>query len=165
MTVAIAAAAAILVATIGGLLTDVGTWYRALRKPPWQPPDWLFGPAWTLIYTLTAGAGVLAWRAAPDAGARATVVALFAVNGLLNIAWSLLFFRLRRPAWALIEVVPLWLSVLALIIALVPLSGVAAWLLLPYLLWVAFAAFLNLTIVRLNGAEVGSPDGNGLGTS
>ena len=79
------------------------------------------------------------------------VAALFLANGLLNIAWSPLFFTLKRPDWALIEVPFLWLSILAPIVLLAPLSGTASLLLAPYLLWVSFAAFLNLTIVRLNG--------------
>ncbi|HTW27276.1 MAG TPA: TspO/MBR family protein [Acetobacteraceae bacterium] len=144
----IALLAATAVAGAGALLTEIGTWYAALRKPPWQPPDWLFGPAWTVIFALTAIAAALGWQASgPE---RPRMVALFVVNGLLNILWSGLFFRLRRPDWALAEVVPLWLSVLALVVDLAPVSAVAAWLLAPYLAWVAFAAFLNLTIVRLN---------------
>ncbi|HKM64366.1 MAG TPA: TspO/MBR family protein [Acidisphaera sp.] len=152
MTIAIAGLAAILVAGLGGMLTDIGPWYKALRKPSWQPPDWLFGPAWSVIFTCTAAAGVLAWRAAPNAAAETRIILLFAVNGILNIAWSPLFFRLRRPDWALIEIIPFWLSILALVVALTPISATAGWLLLPYLLWVSFAAVLNLAIVRLNPA-------------
>ena len=122
-----------------------------LRKPPWQPPDWLFGPAWTLIFALTAAAGVLAWRYEPDRARRDWIVALFALNGFLNILWSLLFFRLRRPDWALFEVGFLWLSILALIVAIAPASRTGSWLLAPYLAWVAFAAIFNLAVVRLNG--------------
>ena len=149
-TVAVAAVCAVIVAVAGGLLTEIGPWYRNLRKPSWQPPDWLFGPAWTVIFALTAWAGVMAWRNADSGGARAEIIALFAANGILNIAWSWLFFRLRRPDWALAEVVLLWLSILALIIGLAPISGAATWALVPYLLWVSFASYLNLTIVRLN---------------
>lgn len=150
-TIIVAAACAVVLLAAGGLLTEVGPWYRALRKPRWQPPDWLFGPAWTLILGLAAWAGVLAWEGAPDTAARVQVAALFAVNGVLHVGWSLLFFRLRRPDWALTEVVFLWLSILALVIGLAPFSGLASWLLAPYLLWVAFASWLNLAIVRLNG--------------
>jgi translocator protein len=132
------------------MLTDLSPWYYALRKPPWQPPDWLFGPAWTVILGLAALAGVLAWENARDTESRAEVAGLFAINGVLHVSWSWLFFGLRRPDWALIEVVPLWLSILALVVALAPLSSTASWALLPYLLWVLFAAVLNLAIVRLN---------------
>jgi benzodiazapine receptor len=146
----VAVAAACLLALVGGLATDIGPWYRNLVKPSWQPPNWLFGPAWTLIFGLTAWAGVLGWTGAADASQRTVVVVAFAVNGLLNMLWSVLFFSRRRPDWALIEVVALWLSILAMIAVLSPLTGRGCLLLLPYLLWVSFAAYLNLTIVRLN---------------
>jgi tryptophan-rich sensory protein len=136
---------------VGGLSTHVGAWYRALRKPSWNPPNWLFGPAWTLILGLAAWAGVLAWTAAPDASVRWRIGVLYAVNMGLHVLWSPLFFTLQRPDWALIEAPLLWLSVLALVVGLAPLSTLAAWLLAPYLLWVAFAVVLNATIVRLNG--------------
>ena len=136
----------------GGLMTTVGPWYRALRKPWWNPPDWIFGPAWTVILGLAAWAGVLAWTNAPDAAAHVRIAVLYGVNIVLQKLWSPLFFNLRRPDWALIEVPFLWLSVLALMVGLTPYSPTAPWLLLPYLLWVAFAAFLNLTIVRMNGS-------------
>ena len=146
----VAGLATVTVAMAGGLLTEIGPWYRALVKPSWQPPDWLFGPAWTLIFALTAAAGIRAWEASSDAGARRLVVLSFAVNGVLNAAWSLLFFKLRRPDWALAEVALLWLSIAWLIVLCGRRARVAGWLMLPYLAWVSFAAFLNLTIVRLN---------------
>ncbi len=146
----VAAFIATLTAAAGGLLTQIGPWYRALRKPSWQPPDWLFAPAWTTIFALCATAAVLGWDAAPDATARARIVGLFMLNVVLNIAWSWLFFRLHRPDWAFVEVFFLWASILALIIVLWPLSQHAGWSLLPYLAWVSFAAYLNWTIVRLN---------------
>ena len=148
----VAVAAAMAVAALGASATDIGPWYYGLNKPSWQPPDWLFGPAWTLIYGLTALAGVIAWRAAPNVALRRRIIVLFAVNGLLNIAWTELFFRFRRPDWALIEVVPFWLSIALLIAVLWPLSTAAGRLLLPYLGWVAFAGVLNLAIVRMNGS-------------
>jgi tryptophan-rich sensory protein len=150
LPVLVAAGAAILVAAVGATMTDIGPWYRGLAKPSWQPPDWLFGPAWTIIFSLAALSAVTAWRDAPDQASREWMVGLFAVNGVLNILWSALFFRLRRPDWALVEVVFLWLSVLALILLLRRYSRIAAWLLVPYLGWVAFAGVLNLAVVRLN---------------
>ncbi len=146
----VAAASAIGVLGLGGAMTTIGAWYDALRKPAWQPPGWLFGPAWTLIGGLTAWAGVIAWQAARTPEQRAATLGLFALNGGLNILWSALFFKLQRPDWALIEVVPLWLSIAALIAAFAGRAPLAAWLLAPYLLWVAFAALLNLVVVRLN---------------
>ena len=149
--VLVAAAAALCVAMLGGLMTDIGPWYRSLNQPAWKPPDWLFGPAWTLIFSLCAAAGVVAWRRAPDRSARETMLALFALNAFLNVLWSLLYFRLHRPDWSLIEVVFLWFSIVALMVALRGYARPAAWLLLPYLVWVAFAGYLNLATVRLNG--------------
>jgi tryptophan-rich sensory protein len=146
----IAAGVAVAVAGLGVWATDLSPWYFKLKKPPWQPPDWVFGPAWTTIFALAAISAGLAWNQALDGESRGWIVGLFAVNGLLNILWSVLFFSLRRPDWALVEVVPLWLSVLALIVALAPVSALASWLLVPYLVWVAFAAYLNLAIFRLN---------------
>ena len=142
---------ALAVAVIGGALTTLGAWYDALKRPRLQPPDWAFGPAWTLILTLAAFSAVLAWRDAPGPATRAAVVALFALNGALNILWNVFFFTRRRPDHALIEVAFLWLSILAPIVVFWPFSLTAALLLVPYLLWVGFAAYLNKEIVRLNG--------------
>ena len=135
---------------MGGLLTEIGPWYQGLKKPSWQPPDWLFGPVWTVIFGLTATAGLDAWRRASDGASRRWIMLLFALNALLNVSWTVLFFQLKRPDWALAEVVALWLSVLALIVVTSRFSSRAPWLLAPYLAWVAFAGFLNWTVVRLN---------------
>ena len=145
-----AGAAALAVAILGATVTDLGPWYESLQRPSWQPPDWLFGPAWTLIYALAALSGVTAWRDAPDRASREWMLGLFALNGALNIGWSLLFFRLQRPDWALAEVVVLWLSIVLLMVVLGRYSKQAAWLLVPYLAWVGFAAALNFAVVQLN---------------
>lgn len=148
--VAAAAAAAAFVAVLGGTMTDLGPWYQSLRQPAWKPPDGLFGPAWTLIFGLTALSGALAWKHARDRTRRDWILSLFALNGFLNILWSALFFRVKRPDWALIEVGFLWLSILILIVLVARHSKVAGWLLAPYLAWVTFAAVLNFAVVRLN---------------
>lgn len=135
---------------IGGWMTTVGPWYRELRKPSWNPPDWIFAPAWTVILALAAWAGVLAWMQAADRTTQLCIIGLFGCNIALHMLWTPLFFNLKRPDWALIEIVFLWLSIVALIVYLAPLSAAAGWLLLPYLVWVTFAGFLNLTIVRMN---------------
>ncbi len=149
-TIIVAALLAIVLAGAGGALTDVGPWYRQLRKPRLQPPDWLFGPAWTVILSMTAAAGVLAWRGARGPEQHMQVAIYFGVNWVLHLLWSPLFFKLRRPDWALLENVFLWASVLALVIGLRAFSTTASWLEVPYLLWVSFALWLNWTIVRLN---------------
>ncbi|MBV9538169.1 MAG: tryptophan-rich sensory protein [Acidisphaera sp.] len=150
----IAGLGAIATAVAGALLTKLGAWYRDLRKPSWQPPDWLFGPAWTVIFALAAYAAGAGWESAPDEATRTTIVGLFVANALLNMFWSWLFFTRQRPDWALVEVAALWLSIFALIVVLAPvsapLSTPASLAMVPYLLWVSFASFLNLTIVRLN---------------
>lgn len=145
-----AALAAVAVAIVGALTTDLGTWYQGLRQPDWKPPDALFGPAWTLIFALCAVAGLQAWRKAPTAAAREWLLAAFALNAFLNVFWSLLFFRLHRPDWALIEVVFLWLSIALLIAICGRFEPKSRWLLLPYLVWVSFAAVLNFAVVQLN---------------
>lgn len=149
--IAVAIFAAIAVAITGGAMTDIGPWYEGLTKPPLNPPDWLFGPAWTLIYALAVIAGVKGWRAARTSRDRAWLLSLFFINAVLNILWSFLFFTVKRPDWALAEVATLWLSVLVLIIFLFRLSKTASGVLVPYLAWVSFAAYLNVDIVRLNG--------------
>jgi tryptophan-rich sensory protein len=150
MPIVIAVGVALVLGVFGGLMTPIGPWYRELRKPRLQPPNWLFGPAWTIILGLAAWSAVLAWQAAPDATAKRDIVILFAVNALFHAAWSPLFFRARRPDWALIEVVFLWASLVALVAGLWPISPAASLLIVPYLLWVSFAAWLNSAIVRLN---------------
>lgn len=146
----LAALAAAGVAVVGGLMTELGTWYYGLRQPAWKPPDWLFGPAWTVIFALIAVAAFWAWEHAPDRAAREWLLALFALNAFLNVFWSLLFFRLRRPDWALVEVGFLWLSIVLLIVVLARSYRPAAWLLVPYIAWVTFAAVLNAAVVQLN---------------
>ena len=148
---AVAAVAAVLLAVAGGLATTTDDWYHRLRVPAWKPPDWAFGPVWTVIFALAATSGVLAWTGDPDPGARSMLIAAFAANGALNIAWSVLFFRFRRPDWALAEIAALWLSIAVLVAVTGRVSTAAGLMNLPYLAWVSVAAFLNLTIVRLNG--------------
>lgn len=147
----VAAACALALAAIGGLLTDLGPWYRSLVQPAWKPPDSWFGPAWTLIFTLAAAAGVIGFERAPYPHARRRVVLLFALNAVLNSLWSLFYFRLQRPDWALIEVGFLWLSIVLLMLTLWRYSRTASAILLPYLAWVSFASVLNYAAVELNG--------------
>ncbi|WP_373487207.1 TspO/MBR family protein [Blastomonas sp.] len=147
----LAAMAALIVAAGGATITDLGPWYQGLTQPSWTPPNWLYGVAWTLIFALAALASLAAWRGAPNANTRTKVIGLFAFNGFLNVLWSLLFFRVQRPDWALIEVAALWLSVAFLIVYCGRFSKPAALLLLPYLAWVSVVAALNAAIVQLNG--------------
>ena len=149
----VAALAVISVAATGGALTRLDAWYFNLKQPWFKPPDWAFGPAWTILFTLIAWSAVIAWRAAQDQAPRVRLrmLALFIGNALLNVGWSLLYFFLQRPDWALLEVVVFWASIVLLIAHLRGYAPRAAWLLVPYLLWVSFAALLNFEAVRLNG--------------
>lgn len=145
------------IAVLGGTLTDLGPWYQSLRQPGWKPPDILFGPAWTVIYACCIAAFVIGWRRAASLeeqrrrAMRDWLIGLFALNGFFNVAWSLLFFRLRRPDWAGIEVAALWLSIGVLIVFLWRVSRTSSLLLLPYLVWVSFAAALTWAVTRMNG--------------
>ena len=139
---------------VGGVLTDTGPWYRSLTKPDWQPPGWLFAPAWTLIYVLTTWGTVLAWIRAGGTIELSMLITAFVLNGMLNIGWSLMFFKWRRPDQALLEIVPLWISTVLLAFIAYSLDPLAGWLLAPYALWVAFAAYLNWAVVRLNSSNV-----------
>ncbi len=148
--VIVAALAAFTVAILGGTVTDLGPWYQALAKPAWQPPGPAFGVVWTIIFALAAASGVVAWRTRPSKATREWIIGLFALNGFLNVLWSLLFFGLHHPDWALIEVVGLWSSIALLILFLARFSWIAALLLAPYLVWVSIAAVLNYEVVQMN---------------
>jgi translocator protein len=151
LTIVIAALTVLSMLGVGGWMTTIRPWYRDLRKPTWNPPNWVFGPAWTAILGLAACSGVLAWANASSSTEQVRILVLFGINVILHMLWSPLFFNLRRPDWALLEVPFLGLSIVALMFGLAPVSSASVWLLAPYLLWVTFAAFLNLTIVRMNG--------------
>jgi translocator protein len=152
----------LLVAGLGGLVTDIGPWYFGLRQPAWKPPDAWFGPAWSLIFAATAWGASRAWLRADSAAQRRVLLLCLLVNSVLNVAWSWIFFSLRRPDLALMEWAALWLSIAALMWACGRIERVAGLLLLPYLLWVSFAGVLNLAVVRLNApfaaAATAAPD-------
>lgn len=141
-------------AALTGVFFKPGQWYENLAKPRWRPPNWLFGPAWTILYAMIAVSGWLVWKASPWP-AMAPAMTLYAVQLLLNAGWTPLFFGLRRPDLAFYELLLLWMSILATIIAFLPISELAAGLLVPYLAWVTFAGALNRSIVRLNPDTVG----------
>lgn len=143
-------------AVIGGTATadSVNIWYRTLRRPDWTPPDWLFGPVWTVLYALMA---ISAWRVKRAAVERpelkqAANLALGAwlVQIVLNLAWSLVFFGERRIGASLFVIGGLWIAIVAYIGLSVRVSRLAAWLFAPYLAWVSFAAALNYKIWELN---------------
>jgi benzodiazapine receptor len=126
-----------------------GEWYAALAKPSWTPPNWIFAPVWTLLYGLMGVSAYLVWRRAGFGRAR-PALGLFLVQLALNALWSYLFFGLHRPGLAFVEVVILWGAILATLILFRRVAVIASLLLLPYLLWVGFAACLNFALWRLN---------------
>jgi tryptophan-rich sensory protein len=129
-----------------GAIFKPGPWYESLRKPSWNPPNWLFPIAWSLLYLMIAAAGWLVWR--EDGIGLALVV--WAIQLVLNAGWSAVFFGLRRLGWAVVEAAALWLSILACIVLFAPISATAAWLMVPYLAWVSFAVVLTHAVWRRN---------------
>jgi tryptophan-rich sensory protein len=147
----IALAAVFAAAGIGSVFTSrsVGDWYAALEKPPWNPPSWVFGPVWTVLYAMMAVAAWLVWRQGGWKAAR-LALGLFAVQLALNAGWSAVFFGARMPGLAFAELVALWLAILATTAAFFRKSVAAGVLMLPYAAWTTFAGVLNFTLWRLN---------------
>ena len=136
------------VATLGASVTQtgVGSWYDELAKPPWQPPSWVFGPVWTVLFIAIALAGWLWWRE----GEMATTVMWWSAQLALNLAWSAVFFGLHRPLWASITIVALDGAIVATVLVGWEIRRAASVLMLPYLAWTGFATALNVAIVSSN---------------
>ena len=132
---------------------EIPGWYRALAKPSFNPPSWIFGPVWTTLYVLMA---IAAWRVteSPDSTLRNLGLALFVLQLALNLAWSWIFFHKHAVGTAAVEVALLWCAIGATTLAFSRVSGTAGWLMAPYWAWVTFASILNAAIWRLN-ARVG----------
>lgn len=128
---------------------EPGAWYQELQKPSWNPPAWVFAPVWSLLYLMMAVAGWLVWQ---ERGRKAVrlALALFVLQLALNAAWSWLFFGLNRPDLAFVEIVVLWLAILATAARFWRVRRAAGALLLPYLAWVGFAGVLNWVLWRMN---------------
>ena len=126
-----------------------GEWYAGLQKPAWNPPGWIFGPVWSALYAMMAVAAWLVWQRGGFAAQRRPL-GWFLAQLVLNAVWTPLFFGLHRPGVAFAEILLLWLAIAATLVAFWPVSRAAAWLLVPYLAWVSFAAVLNGTLWRLN---------------
>lgn len=136
-------------AAFGSFFTasSVESWYTTLAKPALNPPAWVFGPVWTLLYGLMAIAAWRVWErrtASPDRGRRALY--LYGVQLVLNGLWSFVFFGLRNPALASVVIGALLVLIFATLVRFHPIDRLASWLLVPYLLWVAFASYLNISI-------------------
>jgi tryptophan-rich sensory protein len=135
----------------GGICTaqSVSTWYQTLNKPSFNPPGWIFAPVWTTLYAMMGLACFLIYQKKETKGAPAALF-IFSVQLALNLLWSVLFFCMKTPAGALIEIIFLWAAILLTTILFWKISKRSAILLLPYLLWVSFASVLNFEIWRLN---------------
>ena len=148
---AVSIAICFLAGAIGGLATSssVGGWYTEINKPEWNPPGWVFAPVWSTLYLMM---GISVWLVWKNSGIQKSKIALgwFLFHLVLNVIWSLLFFGLHQPGWAFIEIVFLWLAIVIAIVLFYRHSKLAAVLLVPYLLWVSFASFLNYTLWSMN---------------
>ena len=141
-----------LAGVVGSLFTtpSIPSWYAALQKPSFNPPNWIFAPVWTTLFVLMGIAAFIVWNKGLDKKGVKTALALFIIQLVLNMLWSYLFFTLHSPLYAFVEIIILWLAILLTMLKFFPISRAAGYLLLPYILWVSFAAVLNFTIFRLN---------------
>ncbi len=130
-------------------VSSISTWYGFLNKPIFSPPNWIFGSVWTVLYVLMGVALYLA-LSGKGKGEREKAIRIFAIQLILNAAWSIIFFGMRNPALALEEIIALWIAIILTIKAFLKINKLAGKLLVPYLVWVSFAAILNLFIVLLN---------------
>ncbi len=142
----------LIIGAVSGFFTSkaVTGWYAGIQKPSFNPPNGIFAPVWTALYILMGIALYLVWKQERNTKIWRQALFLFGLQLFLNFCWSLIFFKLEQPGWALVEIVCLWISILLTIIWFLKLSKVAGWLLVPYLCWVSFAALLNYEIWRLN---------------
>ena len=140
-----------LVAGIGSVvsMSAMDSWYGNLEQPNWNPPDWVFGPVWSVLYLMIAISGWLVWRARGWTAAQAQLI-VWGIQLALNLLWTVLFFGLEQPGLAAIEIVLLWVAIFATINMFWPISSIAAALLVPYLIWVTYATLLTISIWRLN---------------
>lgn len=137
-----------LASAIGGVFTSnsISTWYVHLVKPSFNPPNWIFGPVWTMLYLLMGISFYLVWVKKYYKPA----FFIFGVQLALNALWSIIFFGIKSPLYAVIEIVFLWASILIMIVYFYRINKTSAYLLIPYILWVSFAAVLNFAIFMLN---------------
>lgn len=147
-----AIAIAELAGIVGAIFTtpNISTWYATLAKPPINPPSWVFGPVWTILYALMGISAYLIWERGYKRKEVRAGLYIFAVQLGLNTLWSILFFGFRNPGLAFVEIIILWLAIIATMATFSKSSRVAAWLLVPYLAWVTFATYLNYSIWILN---------------
>jgi len=136
---------------IGAVFTSsaIPTWYDSLKKPPFSPPNWIFGPVWIILYTLMGISAYLVWRQGINDSQVKTALIIFGVQLFLNALWSPIFFGFRALFAGLIVIIIMWIAILLTILAFLKISTVAAVLLIPYILWVSFATILNFSLWAL----------------
>jgi len=141
-----------LAGVVGSLFTSpsIPTWYAALQKPGFTPPNWLFAPVWITLFFLMGIASFIVWNKAFEIKGVKTSLLVFDIQLALNVFWSFLFFGLHSPFYAFVEIIVLWLAILLTIVKFFKISKTASILLIPYILWVSFAAILNFYLFRLN---------------
>ena len=139
-------------AAMGSVFTtpSIPTWYALIQKPAFNPPNWVFGPVWTALFILMGISAYLVWEKGLKERKVKVALSVFGVQLVLNILWSALFFGLQSPFYAFIEIIILWIAIVLTIIKFYPVSRNAGLLLIPYIAWVSFAAFLNLSVWLLN---------------
>ena len=148
----LAIALPLIVGAIGGFFTSssVKTWFPTLIKPSFNPPAWLFAPVWTILYILMGISFFLVWTKAAESRKKTIGLSFYFAQLFFNFCWSFLFFYARQPGWALVDILVLWILIALTMFWFAKLYKPAAWLLVPYLLWVSFATALNFAIWQLN---------------
>ncbi len=137
---------------IGSIFTfpSIDSWYSTLARPELAPPNWIFGPVWTTLFALMGIAAFLVWKKGLDQKDVRTALGFFAVQLVLNMMWSIIFFNLQSPFWAFMDLIVLWLAIVSTMTLFYKVSKPTLWLLVPYILWVSFAGYLNFMIWMLN---------------
>jgi translocator protein len=137
---------------LGGIFTapEIQTWFVHLNKPSWNPPNWLFAPVWTTLYLMMGISLYLIWKAKANTDAKRWAIIIFIAQFALNFMWTYIFFKEHLIGWAFVDIVLLWIAILCTIIGFSKINKTAAWLLVPYISWVSFAAILNYAIWQLN---------------
>lgn len=171
---------AIAVSEVAGIIGSVftmsaiPTWYAGLAKSSLNPPAWIFGPVWTTLFAIMGVAAWLIWKNGITRKDVKIALIIFDIQLILNVLWSIIFFGWHSPGWAFVEIIFLWIAILATIIIFAKISRPAAWLLAPYIIWVSFAGYLNFSIWQINSsANMGQvactmeaklcPDGSAVG--
>jgi translocator protein len=143
----------LIVGAVAGMFTasEITGWFQTIEKPTWQPPNWLFGPVWTVLYLMMGIAFYLVWKKQAPKGIKRMAITLWIIQLVFNFLWSFIFFKKHQLDWALGEILVLWFFILLTILFFARISKLAAWLMVPYISWVTFASLLTFAIYELNG--------------